>query len=101
MSPNDAAAAGRSEQSNGGLYQDAPREMYQIVCAECGSDSTVPLRPKGDRPVYCSDCFSKTRAEPSSFRSLESRLTVYRGLPQRQPLILPLPNTRLPGREPI
>ncbi|MEC8855785.1 MAG: CxxC-x17-CxxC domain-containing protein [Chloroflexota bacterium] len=41
--------------------------MYQIVCAECGSDSTVPFRPKGDRPVYCSDCFSKMRAEPSSF----------------------------------
>ena len=60
-------AVWRTEQRNGGLYQDAPREMYQIVCAECGSDSTVPFRPKGDRPVYCSDCFSKMRAEPSSF----------------------------------
>ena len=49
------------------MYQDAPREMFQIVCAECGSDATVPFRPNGDSPVYCSDCFSKMRAEPSSF----------------------------------
>jgi CxxC-x17-CxxC domain-containing protein len=37
-----------------------------IVCAECGNDAMVPFRPRGDRPVYCSDCFSRMREETSS-----------------------------------
>lgn len=60
-------AVRRTEQSRGGMHHDTPREMYQIVCAECGSDAMVPFRPKDDRPVYCSDCFSKMRAEHSGF----------------------------------
>ncbi len=58
-------AVRRTEQRGGAMYQEAPREMYQITCAECGNDAMVPFRPKGDRPVYCSDCFSKMSAEPS------------------------------------
>ena len=42
-----------------GGYDRGPREMHPIVCAECGKDATVPFRPRGDRPVYCSDCYSK------------------------------------------
>ena len=41
----------------GGSY-GAPREMHPVVCAQCGTDTTVPFVPRGDRPVYCSDCFS-------------------------------------------
>lgn len=37
------------------------RETFPIVCASCGIDATVPFRPRGDRPVYCSDCFSQMR----------------------------------------
>ncbi len=37
----------------------AEREMFDVVCAECGADTKVPFRPSGDRPVYCSDCFRK------------------------------------------
>ncbi len=44
----------------GGSSQ-GPREMYPVVCAECGKDTTVPFLPRGDRPVYCSDCFSSRR----------------------------------------
>ena len=36
-----------------------PREMHAVVCAQCGKDTEVPFLPRGDRPVYCSDCFSK------------------------------------------
>ena len=36
--------------------------MHPVVCAECGKDTTVPFLPRGDRPVYCSDCFSKQRS---------------------------------------
>jgi CxxC-x17-CxxC domain-containing protein len=37
------------------------REMYDAVCASCGKPTKVPFQPRGDRPVYCSDCFSKRR----------------------------------------
>ena len=58
-------AVRRSEQRSAGMYQDGPREMFPINCAECGNDAMVPFRPRGDRPVYCSDCFSKMRTESS------------------------------------
>ena len=41
--------------------QRGPREMHPAVCAQCGSDTMVPFLPRGDRPVYCSDCFSAMR----------------------------------------
>ena len=51
--------ARRSERDGG--YGRTTRESYPVVCAECGKDTTVPFQPRGDRPVYCSDCFSKRR----------------------------------------
>jgi len=36
--------------------------MYPVVCAECGKDTEVPFEPRGDRPVYCSDCYQKVRS---------------------------------------
>lgn len=35
------------------------REMYEIVCADCGKTDKIPFLPKNDRPVYCSECFDK------------------------------------------
>ena len=52
--------AARRNDRNGGFGR-GPREMHPVVCAECGKDTTVPFQPRGDRPVYCSDCFSKQR----------------------------------------
>ncbi len=37
----------------------APRQMYDAVCAECGTDCKVPFEPRNERPVYCSDCFRR------------------------------------------
>ena len=48
--------------SGGGGYNSGPREAFAIVCSGCGADATVPFRPTGDRPVYCSDCFSRMRS---------------------------------------
>jgi len=54
----DARRANRS--NDGGFGGDrGPREMHSVVCAECGNQATVPFLPRGDRPVYCSDCFSR------------------------------------------
>ena len=55
----------RRGQHDGGFGQ-GQREMHSVVCAECGKDTTVPFKPRGDRPVYCSDCFSKQRTSARS-----------------------------------
>ena len=38
-------------------------EYFTAVCAACGGEAKVPFEPKSDRPVYCSECFAKMRAE--------------------------------------
>ncbi len=58
--------AARKQQNSGGGYSrgggggfQQRREMHPATCAECGKETQVPFRPSGDRPVYCSDCFSR------------------------------------------
>jgi len=34
-----------------------PRETYHATCSNCGGPAELPFRPKGDKPVYCRDCF--------------------------------------------
>ena len=46
----------------GGYGFRAPRQMFPVVCAQCGADTEVPFEPREDRPVYCSDCYNKQRA---------------------------------------
>ncbi len=48
----------RNARKNAGKPQ---REMFDAVCASCGTTCQVPFRPRDDRPVYCSECFSKQR----------------------------------------
>ncbi len=33
------------------------REMFSATCGSCGKEAKVPFEPRGDRPVYCNDCF--------------------------------------------
>lgn len=47
---------------NGGPRTD--REMFTVPCASCGKEARVPFQPRGDRPVYCSDCF---QPQPRSY----------------------------------
>ena len=42
----------------GGGYGRSERTMTDVTCANCGKETQVPFVPRGDRPVYCSDCFS-------------------------------------------
>ena len=37
------------------------REVFEAVCADCGQTASVPFRPTGVKPVYCSDCFQARR----------------------------------------
>ncbi len=45
--------------SRGGSGGNGTRQMYDAVCADCGAPCRVPFEPRGDRPVYCSDCFRR------------------------------------------
>lgn len=38
-----------------------PRQMFTVVCSSCGVETEVPFQPRGDRPVYCRDCFAAQR----------------------------------------
>jgi len=48
--------------SRGGGYDRPPREMFEVQCTQCGGIARVPFQPRGDKPVYCSDCFESVRA---------------------------------------
>jgi CxxC-x17-CxxC domain-containing protein len=52
---------GRGGGSPTGGYRGGRREMIPAVCAECNKPTQVPFQPRGDRPVYCSDCYSLRR----------------------------------------
>lgn len=45
----------------GGGYGGGTRQMFDAVCDNCGTATQVPFQPRQDRPVYCSDCFSKMK----------------------------------------
>jgi CxxC-x17-CxxC domain-containing protein len=49
---------GGSSSSYGGGSR-GPREMFTATCSSCGNVASVPFRPSGAKPVYCSDCFSR------------------------------------------
>lgn len=50
----------------GGGYDRPRREMFSATCSRCGKEAQVPFQPRGDRPVYCSDCF-QPRSSGSSW----------------------------------
>ncbi|MGH7736301.1 MAG: zinc-ribbon domain containing protein [Candidatus Tyrphobacter sp.] len=51
----DCRQARRAGAESGGRPQ---RQSFEAVCAQCGVTTTVPFRPRGDRPVYCRDCYT-------------------------------------------
>jgi CxxC-x17-CxxC domain-containing protein len=53
--------AERFGNSGGGGMSRGPRQMFPAVCAQCGKETEVPFQPRGDKPVYCRDCFVKNR----------------------------------------
>ena len=52
-----ASGPGQAPSSMAGL-----REMFDAVCAQCSTATTVPFRPRGDRPVYCRTCYTSMNA---------------------------------------
>ena len=56
-----------SGRGGGGGYRE-PRQMYTVVCSSCGNEAQVPFQPRGDKPVYCSNCYQSQGAGRSSDR---------------------------------
>jgi CxxC-x17-CxxC domain-containing protein len=65
-SERGGGGGGGGGRSYGGGYGTSERQMYSAVCAECGKTAEVPFEPRGDRPVYCRDCYSKRSPAPRS-----------------------------------
>jgi CxxC-x17-CxxC domain-containing protein len=57
----DSYGGGR-DSYGGGRQSRGPQEMHKAVCASCGREALVPFVPRGDKPVYCSDCFQSQRS---------------------------------------
>jgi len=38
------------------------RKTFTATCSDCGRDAELPFEPRGDKPVYCRDCFRKVRS---------------------------------------
>ena len=67
-SGRDSYSSGGYDDSYGssrGSYSSGPREMHSATCASCGKEAQVPFVPRGDKPVYCSDCFQQQRQSSS------------------------------------
>ena len=56
---------GRDSYGDRDSYSRGPREMHTTTCASCGKEAQVPFVPRGDKPVYCSDCFQQQRQSSS------------------------------------
>jgi CxxC-x17-CxxC domain-containing protein len=54
----DCRQARRSQVGDKTLPRTQSRPSYGAVCAACSVETTVPFRPRGDRPVYCRTCYS-------------------------------------------
>jgi len=50
--------ARKAERGGGaGGFGGGVRHMFPTTCASCGKSTEVPFQPRGDKPVYCSDCY--------------------------------------------
>ena len=47
-------AANRGGRNN---YSREERQMYNVTCSACGKETQVPFQPRGDKPVYCRECY--------------------------------------------
>lgn len=53
----ECRATRRAERSGG----TDTRRVYSATCATCGAETTVPFEPTQGRPVYCKDCYTKSK----------------------------------------
>jgi CxxC-x17-CxxC domain-containing protein len=52
-----AGSYGRQDSGRAPGYSSNTGTETTVVCAGCGQTTTVPFEPRGDRPVYCKNCY--------------------------------------------
>ncbi len=57
------------ESKGGKSFNNDDREMFQAICSGCGKSCQVPFRPSSGKPVFCDECFTKTRNSDGPSRS--------------------------------
>lgn len=55
----ECRAARKAAMQGGGGAPVGRREMFTATCSSCGREARVPFQPRGDKPVYCSDCYQQ------------------------------------------
>ena len=38
--------------------------MFDAICGNCGNSCKIPFQPRGDKPVFCSNCSEKNSNRP-------------------------------------
>ena len=63
--PNTARGVARQRRTSSRWrgYNRNESQGATITCSACGKQTTVPFEPRGDRPVYCPDCFRFSRRD--------------------------------------
>lgn len=56
-----SSSGGGGARGFGSSAPAGPRPLFPAVCDECGKETMVPFAPRGDRPVYCRECFNSRR----------------------------------------
>jgi len=60
-SGGNRGGGGYSGGNRGGGFSrnSGPKEMYDVICDKCKVECQVPFKQSTDKPVLCSNCFSK------------------------------------------
>ena len=72
----------REESPHFGVYVSwggrTPRQLHVASCHQCGQTTEVPFVPRGDRPVYCSNCYNDVRQKQEAQEAAEAEAAVAR-----------------------
>ena len=60
----DFGERARRSFDRGGFREE--RQMFSVVCDQCGADCEVPFKPQSSKPVLCSRCFEEKNGKKSS-----------------------------------
>lgn len=56
---NDPARCPECRAARKRARNERQKEMFTVICAECGVETQVPFCPAEGRPVYCQECYQK------------------------------------------
>jgi CxxC-x17-CxxC domain-containing protein len=59
--------AKKNDQGGSG-HRSASSQGTPVICSGCGQPTTVPFEPRGDRPVYCRDCYTARKGSSGASR---------------------------------